>query len=163
MSVPRPSLLLTALAVACVAAACDRSDPVRGHLGGGSAQLGADGYGRDWAGVFLGAGRGIVGTRNVDVPDARMVIELDPDSVRVDGCASCVTITLDTLFWRPNVHLTHPQSVVVRYVDDGVRHALALDLFSGAGGTANVVQAALRLEEVDGSRLLADMTYVLER
>ena len=154
---------LLTLALVAAASACDPTSPTRDTLGGGSAQLGADGYGQDWAGMFVGAGRGVIGSMNVDARDVKLTIELDPDSVRVDGCRNCVTITLDTLFWRPNVVLTDPQSVVVRYTEGDVRHVLGLDLFSGSGGTANVVQAGLRIERTSGGPPLADMAYVLER
>jgi hypothetical protein len=105
----------------------------------------------------------VIASMNVEDEDARLVIERDPDSVRVDACRGCVTISLDTLFWLPNVFLADPQSVVVRYARDGARRSLALALFSGSGGTANVVQAGLRVERVDGRGVIADMTYVLER
>lgn len=160
MTIPR----LSALLAACVlSAACDIDTTSSGPLGGGSAQLGADGFGADWAGIFVGAGSGVVESMNVQARDVTLTIELDPDSVRVDGCRNCVTIALDTLFWLPNVFLTDPQSVVVRYTEDGVRHVLGLDLFSGAGATANVVQAGLRIERTDGNGAIADMSYVLER
>jgi hypothetical protein len=160
MTIPR----LSAFVAACMlSTACDISTTDSGHLGGGSAQLGGDGYGSDWTGVFVGAGSGVVGSMNVQARDVKLAIELDPDSVRVDGCRTCVTIALDTLFWLPNVSLTDPQSVIVRYTEDGVRHVLGLGLFSGAGGTANVVEAGLRLEMVDGGAAIADMSYVLER
>ena len=155
--------LFTVIALSAAGWACDATSPTRDSLGGGSAQLGADGYGRDWAGMFVGAGRGVIGSMNVDARNVKLTIELDPDSVSVDGCRNCVTITLDTLFWLPNVTLTDPQSVVVRYTEDGVRHVLGLDLFSASGGTANVVQAGLRIEPASGGTPLADMTYVLER
>ena len=105
----------TALLAVCLSSgACDPGGPTSGHLGGGSAQLGADGFGSDWAGMFVGAGSGVIESMNVQARDVKLTIELDPDSVRVDGCRKCVTIALDTLFWLPNVALTDPQSVVVR-------------------------------------------------
>lgn len=160
MTIPR----LSAFVVACLlSAACDISTTSSGHLGGGSAQLGADGFGSDWTGTFVGAGSGVVASMNVQARDVKLTIALDADSVRIDGCRNCVTIALDTLFWLPNVFLSDPQSIVVRYTEDGVRHVLGLDLFSGGGGTANVVQAGLRIEMVDGGAALADMSYVLER
>lgn len=160
MTIPRLSALM---AVCLISSACDIGTTGSGPLGGGSAQLGADGYGSDWVGSFVGAGSGVIESMNVQAPDVTLTIALDADSVRVDGCRGCVTIALDTLFWLPNVFLPDPQSVVVRYTEDGIRHVLGLDLFSGAGGTANVVQAGLSIERTDGSEAIANMSYVLER
>ena len=116
--------LFTVIALSAAVWACDPASTTRDSLGGGSAQLGADGYGSDWTGMFVGAGQGVIGAMNVSARNVKLTIELDPDSVRVDECRNCVTITLDTLFWQPNVTLTDPQSVVVRYTEGDVRHVL---------------------------------------
>lgn len=163
MRMPPLARAAVALSACFLWSACDTARPMRASLGGGAQQLGADGYGADWVGVYKGAGRGVIGSMNVDLAGATLSIQLDHDSVRYDGCSRCVTITLDTLFWLPNVFLSDPQSARVRYVEDDIRHVLALDLFSGGGGTANVVQAALRVEATGGGPTLADVTYVLER
>jgi hypothetical protein len=74
-----------------------------------------------------------------------------------------VTITLDTLFSAINVSLADPQSVVVRYVAEGLTRSLSMDRFSGGGGTANVVQVGLTMDSISGPSSIADVTYVLER
>jgi len=103
-------------AVLATLAACDASGPTGASPGGGAAQLGVDGYGRDWVGLYAGAGRGVVGTQNVEVRDAQLTIALDAGSDRIPSCPQCVTITLDSLFSAINVSLDDPQSVVVQHV-----------------------------------------------
>jgi hypothetical protein len=110
------SRLIFCFGVLVTLATCDASGPTGASIGGGAAQLGADGYGRDWVGVYVGTGRGVVGTMNVEVRDAQLTIVLDAGEDRLPSCPQCVTITLDTLFSAINVSLADPQSVVVRYV-----------------------------------------------
>lgn len=162
-----PSRMRTRLtfcfAVLATLAACDASGPTGASPGGGAAQLGVDGYGRDWVGLYAGAGRGVVGTQNVEVRDAQLTIALDAGSDRIPSCPQCVTITLDSLFSAINVSLDDPQSVVVQHVTEGLRRSLSMDRFSGGGGTANVLQVRLTVDSLPGPSSIADMTYLLER
>jgi hypothetical protein len=132
-------------------------------MGGGAAQLGANGYGQDWVGIYAGTGRGVVGTMNLELRGARLTIALDAPGDRLPTCPQCVTIELDTLFSAINIELEDPQSVVVRHVAGSVRRSLAMDRFSGGGGTANVVQARLTIDSIPGPHSVADVTYILER
>ena len=67
--------LFTVIALSAAGWACDSASPTREHQGGGSQQFGADGYGGDWAGMFVGAGRGVIGSMNVDARNAKLTIE----------------------------------------------------------------------------------------
>jgi hypothetical protein len=112
-----------------------------------------------WLGLYEGAGRGSLAGAEVMPEGVMLLIWPDADSVRVDTCARCFTVRLDTLFTLANVSPGSTVSLDLQYSDNGVQRSLRLDRYSGRGGIGNVVAATLALSgDVSGA-----VEYVLER
>lgn len=103
-------------------------------------------YGHTWLGIWEGTATGSVGGAEYWSAAARLTVSPDADSVRIDSCPECVTVTLDTLFALANVLLLDPVEISVTYADETFERTLRLDRFSGGGGTANVAHGPLTLE-----------------
>ena len=52
---------------------------------------------QEWTGLYEGPGEGTSGGSSHQVPNARLTIRLDADSVKLDECPHCVSIVLDTV------------------------------------------------------------------
>jgi hypothetical protein len=117
-----------------------------------------------WIGEFLGAAEGEVLGEPFQNPAAGLTIAFDADSLGRTDCFFCVTVTLDTVFVRTNVTVGDPVRLDLRYTTDGVERTLVLDRFSGAGGTANVLQGRAIIRPVDTSGPpTLDLRYLLQR
>ncbi len=153
---------VVALVAVLVACACrnetrrngtDRADPVAPEV---------PTFEQAWIGRFVGGGRGMAGGMDLRFDDVTLTVSRDADSVRLNGCRTCVTVVLDTVFALSNVEPSDPQRVTLHYVRDGTRRTLELEKFSGGGGTANVVLARLAVRPAEGIGLATDVAYTLE-
>ena len=112
-----------------------------------------------WLGLYQGNGQGAIDGVSVMPEDIFLVIQPDADSVRLETCAGCITVRLDTLFIQANVPPTSLVSLDLAYADGGVLRSLRLDRYSASGGIGNVINANLSLSgDITGA-----IEYLLER
>ncbi|MGB1778222.1 MAG: hypothetical protein ACPHQP_01580 [Longimicrobiales bacterium] len=115
--------------------------------------------GNPWLGLYRGNGQGAIAGVSVMPEEVLLVIQPDADSVRLETCAGCVTVRLDTLFVQTNVPPTSLVSLDLGYADGSVVRSLRLDRYSASGGIGNVINANLTLS----GDVVGAIEYVLER
>lgn len=142
--------------------ACSEASPAAADPASPDGPAVPQNFAQAWIGTYVGAGAGSVERSSVTFGNARLVIAPDADSVRTDRCPGCVTVALDTLFAAVNVSPGDPIRLSLTVARGGYRRTLLLDRFSGGGRTANVLQARLFLEALDGSGRTGDIAYLLE-
>jgi hypothetical protein len=114
-----------------------------------------------WVGVFRGEGAGISPAGSVEWSAVALRIREDADSVAVEGCDPCLTVSLDTLFRAMNVRAPSDVELVAVHEGNGEVRTLQLLRYSGAGGVANFVDATLRVER--GSETSLEARFLLNR
>ena len=114
-----------------------------------------------WVGTFRGGGAGTAGSAAVEWDEVALRIRPDADSATAEGCDPCLVLSLDTLFEA--MHVRAPSDVEHTLVVEGedVRRTHQLLRYRGAGGTANVVDASLRVEQ--GSATTLEARFLLNR
>lgn len=117
-----------------------------------------------WVGWWDGAGTVRSPGSDTLARDLRMRITFDADSLRRADCPHCLTLSLDPWFSAGNLPFTAAASASATYTKDGIQRSLAIQRFSGAGGTANTLLVTLRHERSDGAGretlLHADLEFV---
>jgi len=116
-----------------------------------------------WIGDYLGDGAGVVDGLAFEKKDARLHIALDADSVRLQSCSLCVTVTLDAVFALANVRLTDAVELNLAYDDGPVHYTLAVRRFSANGEVGNAVTARVTIGEAGVPTPFFDVSYLLAR
>lgn len=115
-----------------------------------------------WVGIFRGDGSGVAGgTETVEWSAVALRVREDADTVAVEGCDPCLTLSLDTLFQAMNVRAASDVELIAVHEDEGEVRTLQLLRYSGAGGVANFVDATLRVER--GSETALEARFLLNR
>lgn len=114
-----------------------------------------------WVGTFQGEGAGVVGTASVEWSQIELRIHEDADSLALEDCSPCLTLSLDTLFWAMNVRAPSDVELEAIREADGEVRTLQLLRYSGGGGVANFVDASLRVDR--GSETTFEGRFLLSR
>ena len=104
-----------------------------------------------WIGSYDGWGTLTTNGMKHGVSELTLRITFDADSLKLDDCPNCVTVTLDPWFSHGNLPLKYGTEAFFLYREDGVTHTMAVNRFSGGGQTANALVVTVRQEVLDES------------
>ena len=117
----------------------------------------------DWVGEYRGSGQGTADGLSVVIQDAVITMSFDDADVKLADCPNCVTVTLDDIFFLPNVPVDNLTALDLAYVDGPVRYTLELRRLTLGVDHPNVLRARATYGNDGVPTPIFDVEYTLER